>query len=103
MTKKFVHVVNFWLKKGLSATEIAQFEAGVSTLGTIETVRYFNVGKPAKTDRPVIDSSYDYCLLVVFDDAVGHDFYQVVQIHLDFIENCAHLWDKVLIYDSETI
>jgi len=99
----FVHVVNFWLKKGLSKEDIALFEAGVQSLGTVETVIQFNVGKPAGTDRPVIDRSYDYCLLTVFNDEAGHDFYQVAPIHLEFIKNCAHLWDKVLIYDSETI
>jgi Stress responsive A/B Barrel Domain len=99
----FVHVVNFWLKKGLNQDDIALFEAGVKSLGTIETVTQFNVGKPAGTDRPVIDRSYDYCLLTAFNDEAGHDFYQIAPIHLEFIQNCAHLWDKVLIYDSETI
>ena len=72
----FVHVVNFWLKKGLSSDDIKKFEAGVSSLAEIETVDVFSVGKPANTDRPVIDRSYDYC---------------------------ASLWEKVLIYDSESI
>ncbi len=99
----FVHVVNFWLKKGLSEAEIQLFESGVRSLGTIETVVHFNVGKPAGTDRPVIDRSYDYCLLTTFADEAGHDYYQIAPVHLEFIKNCAHLWDKVLIYDSESI
>ncbi|MEY2792009.1 MAG: hypothetical protein RJA76_1, partial [Bacteroidota bacterium] len=49
----FVHVVNFWLKKGLNEAEIADFERGVKTLGTIEGLIQFNVGKPAATNRPV--------------------------------------------------
>jgi hypothetical protein len=56
----FVHVVNFWLKKGLSEADILKFEAGVSTLAEVDTVDVFSVGKPANTDRPVIDRSYDY-------------------------------------------
>ena len=54
----FVHVVNFWLHKNLSAEDIALFEKGLSSLGTIEVVKTFSVGKPAETDRPVIDRSY---------------------------------------------
>ncbi|PWV53801.1 Dabb family protein [Chitinophaga sp. S165] len=99
----FVHVVNFWLKPGLSEADIKKFEEGVQSLKVIESLVMFNVGKPASTDRPVIDRSYSYCELTVFNDEAGHDVYQKHPVHLAFVENCKHLWDKVLIYDSETI
>jgi hypothetical protein len=51
----------------------------------------------------VIDRSYDYCLLTTFEEEAGHDVYQTHPIHLKFIEDCASLWEKVLIYDSESI
>ncbi|WP_157986404.1 amidohydrolase family protein [Chitinophaga alhagiae] len=102
-TKKFVHVVNFYLKPGLSAADVKKFEEGVSSLGKIETLLMFNVGKPAKTDRPVIDKSYSYCLLTVFKDEAGHDIYQEHPVHLEFIKNCNTYWEKVVIFDSETI
>jgi hypothetical protein len=99
----FVHIVNFWLKKSLNKDEISFFEKEVSLLAKIKTIVHFNVGAPARTDRPVIDRSYSYCLLTTFNDEAGHDFYQVAPEHLEFIKNCAHLWEKVIIYDSETI
>jgi hypothetical protein len=99
----FVHVVNFWLTKGISDAERQQFVEGVKSLENIGTTTTFNVGVPAKTERPVIDSSYDYCLLTIFNDIEGHDVYQVHPIHLKFIDECKHLWEKVLIYDSETV
>lgn len=102
-SNKFVHVVNFYLKPGLSAAEIKTFEEGVSSLEQIETLTVFNVGKPADTDRPVIDKSYSYCLLTVFADQAGHDVYQDHPVHLAFIEKCNMLWDKVVIFDSVTI
>lgn len=102
-SKKFVHVVNFYLKPGLSAAEIRKFEESVSSLGKIESLIVFNVGKPASTDRPVIDKSYSYCLLTVFNDINGHDVYQDHPVHLKFIDDCNMLWDKVVIFDSETI
>jgi hypothetical protein len=101
--KKFVHVVNFYLKPGLSAADIKKFEDGVSALGKIEAIQVFNLGKPASTDRPVIDRSYSYCELTVFKNKADHDIYQEHPIHLEFVENCKHLWDKVVIFDSETI
>jgi hypothetical protein len=99
----FVHVVNFWLTKGISDEKRRQFVEGVKSLENIGTTTTFNVGVPAKTDRPVIDSSYDYCLLTIFNDIEGHDVYQVHPIHLKFIDECKHLWERVLIYDSETV
>ncbi|SEK85597.1 Stress responsive A/B Barrel Domain [Chitinophaga rupis] len=101
--KKFVHVVNFYLKPGLSAADIKKFEDGVSELGKIEAVQVFNLGKPASTDRPVIDRSYSYCELTVFNSQADHDIYQEHPIHLKFVEECKHLWEKVVIFDSETI
>ncbi len=98
-----VHTVNFWLKKDLSSKEIALFEKGVSSLQNIEVVKYFSVGTPASTDRPTIDRTYSYSLLTVFEGMPGHDVYQTHQIHLQFLADCKHLWDRVLIYDAESI
>ncbi|RAI98718.1 stress responsive alpha/beta barrel protein [Chitinophaga skermanii] len=103
MSKKFVHVVNFYLKKGLSPEEIKDFEAGVSSLATIDEIKVFNLGTPADTDRPVIDKSYSYCLLTVFENQEAHDRYQVHPTHLAFVERCSRHWDKVVIFDSVSI
>jgi hypothetical protein len=100
---KFVHVVNFWLKKELNATEIQAFELGLQSLEKVESLIYFNVGKPAATDRPVIDRSYSYCLLTVFADEAGHDVYQKHPVHLKFVDDCKKYWEKVVIFDSESI
>lgn len=99
----FVHVVNFFLKPGLTPAEIKQFEEGVQSLSAIPSLQLFNVGKPADTDRPVVDRSYSYCELTVFADKAGHDLYQEHPVHLAFVENCKHLWDRVVVYDSVSI
>lgn len=101
--KQFVHVVNFWLKPGLSEADILLFEKGVRSLGEIETVQFYHLGKPASTDREVIDRSYSYCLVEVFKNKEDHDAYQVHPIHDRFREACGHLWDRVQIFDSETV
>ncbi|SEA16186.1 Stress responsive A/B Barrel Domain [Arachidicoccus rhizosphaerae] len=97
---KFVHVVNFWLKKELDATGRAAFVKGVNSLGQIKNLAAFHVGEPAPTDRPVIDRSYDYALVCTFENQEDHDLYQTDPIHDAFRDNCAQYWDKVLIYDS---
>lgn len=99
----FVHHVFFWLIEGLSEEDIQKFEEGVSSLLKIEHVKTGDVGKPASTDRPVIERSYSYSLLLIFEDKAAHDAYQPHLEHKAFVEGCSHLWDKVLIYDSESV
>ena len=96
----FAHCVYFWLKDDLSERDKAAFERGVRSLTRIESVEHGFVGVPADTDRPIIDRSYSYALVVMFRDAAGHDAYQVHPVHDRFREECAGLWQKVQIYDS---
>jgi len=100
---KFIHVVNFWLKKDLGDQDKAAFVKGVTSLGQIKNLSTFHVGRPAPTSRPVIDSSYDYCLVCTFQSQQEHDAYQIDPIHDIFRDECAKYWDKVLIYDSVEI
>ena len=99
----FVHHVYFWLKQDLAPTDIQKFEETVKTLPGISHVRFGDVGKPASTNRPVIDTSYSYSLLLAFENKQNHDNYQVDPVHERFVSLCSSFWDKVLIYDSETI
>lgn len=98
----FIHSVYFWLKPELTDAEREKYRAGVRSLLTIKSVRHGWVGKPAATDRPIIDRSYSYALVVVFDDEAGHEFYQVDEIHDRFRDECAPFWTKVQIYDAIT-
>ena len=41
--------------------------------------------------------------LMFFDDVEGQDVYQEHPIHKKFVENCSHLWDKVIVYDAMEI
>lgn len=95
----FIHSVYFWLKEGLSDSQSEAFRRGMNSLGTIESVRQFHTGVPAGTDRPVVDRSYSYAMIVVFDDLKGHDVYQEHEVHDAFRQNCSAFWSKVLIYD----
>ena len=94
----FVHSVYFWLKPGITNAEEEEFLGGVESLTRIRTVRYGWCGKPAATDRPVIDRTYSYGLVVAFDDAPGHDAYQIDPVHSAF-RDLQHLWTQVRIYD----
>ena len=68
------HTVYFWLKDGLTQEELSSFETGVQQLENAFTVRRIFVGKPAATpSRGVVDNSFDYSLVLWFDDVAGHD------------------------------
>jgi hypothetical protein len=99
----FVHHVFFWLKADNTAEENQKFERCVSSLKEVKSIKQVDIGKPAATDRPVIDTTYSYSLLLIFDSEKAHDEYQVDPIHLQFVADCSGLWERVQIYDSETI
>ncbi len=93
------HCVFFWSKAELSASDAADFEAGLQTLLTIPSVVAGKVGVPASTARPVVERSYAYALMVTFKDLADHDAYQVDPIHDAFLARCSKYWGKVVVYD----
>ncbi len=95
----FVHSVYFWLKADLPAADREQFLSDLKALEQIESLRFFSIGTPADTNRPIIDRSYSYALITAFDDQAGHDAYQVHPVHDRFRRN-AHCWEKIVIYDA---
>jgi hypothetical protein len=97
----FVHSVYFWLKPGITEAEKAEFIKRGNAIAKLPSVKHGWFGVPAATDRPVIDRSYSYGLVVVFDDEAGHDEYQVHPVH-DAFRELHHLWTEVKIYDFET-
>jgi hypothetical protein len=97
----FTHCVFFWAKPGLAPQDLAAFEKGVRSLITIESVVHGFAGRPSDTDRPVIDRSYTFGLVVVFADAKGHDAYQTDPIHDAFRDSCSKYWQRVQVYDFE--
>ncbi len=100
MKNVFVHHVYFWLKNADSAEDLLKLIAGLKKLSAVKTIKQFHIGKPASTSREVIDGSYAVSWLVLFDNKADQDSYQTDPIHLKFIEECAPLWEKVIVYDS---
>lgn len=96
----FIHHVYFWLKNPDSAEDLAKLLEGLEKLSAVKTIRSLHIGKPASTRREVIDSSYSVSWMLTFKNAADQDSYQVDPIHLDFVKNYAHLWNKVVVYDS---
>jgi hypothetical protein len=96
-----VHHVFFWLKNPDSVADRDALISGLRTLEAIETVRGIHIGVPASTElREVVDNSFSVSEVLWFDDVAGQDAYQVHPVHQAFVENCSHLWRKVVVYDA---
>ena len=98
---KLVHHVFFWLKNPGSSEDLAKLLAGLRTLTRIETVRGAHFGVPASTEkRDVVDNSYSVSEMLFFDDLAGQKVYQDHPIHKQFVADCSHLWQRVVVYDA---
>ncbi|SDK82712.1 Stress responsive A/B Barrel Domain [Catalinimonas alkaloidigena] len=96
----FVHHVFFWLKSPNDATVRAEFTKALQELVTISTIRQSHIGIPAATNRPVVDNTYAFSLLLMFDNKADHDDYQDDPDHHRFIERCSAWWERVQVYDA---
>lgn len=96
----FVHHVYFWLKNADSAAERKKLLEGLNSLKPVETIKQIHIGKPAETDRDVIENTYDFSLLLIFDNLEDQEVYQKHPVHLAFVDKYASLWSKVIVYDS---
>lgn len=94
------HHVLFWLKANTSDEQKQAFRKGLESLEKIETIQSFYIGTPAPIDRPVVDATYTFSLITIFEDLTGHNTYQVHPIHLAFLDQFKSLFEKVVIYDS---
>lgn len=99
----FIHHVYFWLNNPESRTDFDALVAGLKKLSTVKTIKTFYIGKPADTNRDVIDRSYSVSWMLLFANKADQDSYQVDPVHLNFVEDCKHLWKKVVVYDTVNI
>jgi hypothetical protein len=98
---KLVHHVFFWLKNPDSKEDLERLLKGLRTLADIPSVRGVHFGVPASTEkRDVVDNSYSASEILFFDDTAGQKIYQDHPIHKQFVADCSHLWQRVVVYDA---
>ena len=99
----FIHHVFFWLKNRDGKDALEELIEGLKKLSKAPTIKDFHIGKPANTNRDVIDTSYSASWLLLFENAEDQEAYQIDPIHLKFVDECSPLWSKVLIYDTISV
>lgn len=101
ITGTLVHHVFFWLKEPDNESAKQQLLNALNELLKIESIKMSHIGFPAGTEsRDVVDHSYSVSFMLFFDNQKGQDAYQVHPLHLKFVEENSHLWEKVVVYDS---
>ncbi len=98
----FIHHVYFWLHNPESEADKKSLIDGLKKLSKVSSIQSFNIGIPASTRRDVIDSSYSVSWLLYFNNDAEQESYQSDPIHLKFVQECKHLWNKVMVYDTLT-
>ena len=96
----FVHHVFFWLKEPKNAEARTDFEKGLQGLITVPQIQSSHIGTPVESPREVVDDSFTYSYMAFFKSKEDQAIYQTHPIHLKFIEDCQHLWEKVIVYDA---
>jgi hypothetical protein len=100
----FVHSVFFWMKPGVTLADRQQMISdSAEYLAKIPTVRHLFAGRPTKTSREVVDTTYDIAITTVLDDQAGYVIYQDHPLHIDFLKRNKQHWHRVKVYDFTTI
>lgn len=100
MSNVFLHHVFFWLSNPDSIDDRNKLVDGLKKLSAVATIKNFHIGKPAATNRDVIERGYALSWYVQFENEKDQASYQTDPAHLQFIEECKHLWSKVVVYDA---
>jgi len=96
----FIHHVFFWLKNIDNIADRDLLAEGLLKLSEVKTIQRFHIGKPADTNRDVIERGYALSWFAEFKNAEDQASYQTDPIHLKFIEDYSYFWSKVIVYDS---
>ena len=97
----FIHTVYFWMKEDVTDAQKADFfKNGCGALAKCPTIQNVFYGPPAMTPREVVDNSYDVAWICHFATPEDQEAYQKEPIHLKFIEDYSHLWERVQVYDN---
>ena len=100
----FNHTVFFWLKNPDSEADRTAFVKSLAKfLDNSGYAKTKFIGKPPKASRDVVDGSFTFSLMVSFESAEAQQAYHDEAPHKLFIEESEHLWEKVIVYDSQGI
>ena len=95
------HVVVVWLKTPGNEGARAQLIEASKRFEEIPGVLRVTAGRPLPSTRPVVDSSFDVAVMILFRDRQAMNDYEVHPLHAQAVEEILKpLAGRVLIYDA---
>ena len=96
------HSVYFWLDHSLRDDGAVAFEGGLRALFEIDVVSSGRFGRAAGTpERAVTHNSFDYALVLEFEDMERHNAYQIHPEHEVFVEKFSPWFREVRVFDTQ--
>ena len=99
--KVYFHYLLFWLKPGLTSSEVAefaQFFEGLKKLPYVKNVRY---GTPAASSpRTVLDNTFSYNASMEFDSLEELEAYGKLPGHLALVAKYKPYFERMMVHDS---
>jgi hypothetical protein len=94
------HCVFFWMKHPNNPVERQKIVDATNRLRVIGGIHSLDYGKAVPSDRPVVDDSFDFGLLVRFESVAALHAYEKDPRHMKEVnEVLLPLTKKVLVYD----
>ena len=94
------HIVLFWLKTPGDADAVRKIIETSETFRAIPGVVDLTVGRPIPSTRPVVDSSFDVGLVIMFADEAALQAYETHPTHAAAVKGTLRpLTSKIQVYD----
>ena len=94
------HVVLMWQKRPGNASDRAALLAACTDLRVIPGIKFLDTGTALASERPVVDDSFDFGLIVRFDSAESLHSYEKNPLHLKKIDQILKpLTRRIQVYD----
>jgi len=90
----YAHHVFYWMKNEGNEEDKAKLLAGLKKLCTIQQIKFSHIGKPNEFKADVVEKSYAFSLLMIFDSLEAFDLYHKDPKHQEFVSTCKDLWGK---------
>ena len=94
------HVVLVWLKEDQPQGLVAEIMSEALKLKNIKAVKMIHIGSPIKSEREIVDSSFDLGIYMKFNSVQEMNIYLQDPRHVEFYKTFIQAnAKKVLVYD----
>jgi hypothetical protein len=94
------HVVLVWLKADTAPEVRESIIEGSRQLKAIPGIRDLRVGKAIPSERPIVDDSFSFGILMRFDSVADMNAYLADPKHVQFVDTQVKPYlEKLLVYD----